>query len=469
MQILKNNFIELIKERPRSPIMNKIRSAIQFIFGENENYSLEQRLFISALIIGILLGFAGTLTNFILITENEAIIIPSILSFVLVIFFYLVRFKGLFKILVLPIIIFSYLGLAVIWYFNGGMDGSNEFIFIVAFILGLLIVEQNQKIYLFIFYVILKTALYLLQLYRPELIIGFPSVKARWLDIFFTSIYVSFIIYLIINFLHKNYTKERLTVEDSKKELQELNLELNESNNTKDLFFSIISHDLKSPFNSIIGLSDLLVRNVNTYDREKFQLLAKNINKSANETYLLLENLLKWSRLQRGIIIPDYGKYNLSKMISELGILYRESAKTKEIIINENVSEDIFVYCDEEIVKTVLRNLIANSIKFTEPKGFIYVSANENNGLVEIQITDTGVGIANEKIPELFSIDKNNSTKGTANEKGTGLGLHLCKALIEKHGGEMWVESDIGKGSSFYFTVKKFIDGEKANAIIFKN
>lgn len=449
--------------------MNRIKSAIRFIFGENESYSLEQRLFISALIIGILLGFIGTITNFILLDELVPIIIPSAVSLILVVFYYLVRFRGHFKLLTIPIILFSNIGLAFIWYFNGGMDGSNEFIFIIALMLGLLMVEQKHKIGLLIFFIILKTFLYSIQLYKPELITGFPTQKARWLDVYTTSIYISFLIYLIINFLHKNYMLERHKVEESKKELQELNLKLNESNNTKDLFFSIISHDLKSPFNSIIGLSEILTHNIDNFDKEKIQQIADNINKSANETYLLLENLLKWSRLQRGIIIPNFRNYSLSKIIDDLCLLYRELAKSKEISIITKIPDDFAIYCDEEIIKTVLRNLIANAIKFTEPKGRIILSATDTNGLVEIKVSDSGVGIASDKLPELFLINKSNSTKGTSNESGTGLGLHLCRALMETHGGRIWVESELGKGSSFYINVNRFIESEKENALVFQN
>jgi len=450
-------------------VMKKLKSAIEFVFGENESYSLEQRLFISALIIGIFLGIVGTITNYFLFASIVAIIIPVCISIILVVFYYFVRIKGFFKPLALPIIFFALIGLAFLWYNNGGIDGSNDSIFIIGLILGLIIVEPNKKIIVLSFFILIKAILYFIQLYRPELITPFPSENARWLDVFTTSIYITILIYLIINFLHKNYALERNKLEESKKELQELNLKLNESNKSKDMFFSIISHDLKSPFSSIIGLSEILAQNINEFDKEKIQQIADNINKSANETFLLLENLLKWSRLQRGIIIPNFGNHNLSKIVNNVCVLYREVAKTKEISIINKIAGDVSIYCDEEIIKTILRNLVANAIKFTEPKGLVILSATESKGLVEIEVSDSGVGIATDKLPELFSIDKNNSTKGTSNESGTGLGLHLCRALIETHGGKIWVESEVGKGSSFYISVTRVIESEKENALVFQN
>jgi len=443
--------------------MDKIKKIIKFILAENEDFTLEQRLFISALIIGILMGIIGTVTNFILLDSLIAILVPSFMAFILICFYYFVRIKLLFKPLSLPIIICAYFGLSVIWYHNGGMDGSNDIIFIVSFILGLIIVEKKKKVFILFFFIAIKSSLYFVQLYRPELIGSFPSEKARWLDVFSTSLYTTFLIYLIINFLHRNYTQERFKVEQSKKELIDLNIKLKESNDTKDMIFSIISHDLKSPFNSIIGFSDLLVNNLEKYDKTNIHTLATNINNAANETYLLLENLLKWASLQKGLLTPEYKKFNLLKIVDETCHLYLEIAKNKSIAININILDTIHINADLEITKTILRNLIANAIKFTDTNGNIFLSAIENDKEVEIKISDDGVGIAKERIPELFTIQKNNTTRGTANEKGTGLGLHLCKALIEKQGGTIEITSETGKGSTFSFTVAKFSVGEKVD------
>jgi signal transduction histidine kinase len=441
--------------------MKRLKDIVRFLFGENENYSLENRLFISALIIGMLLGIIGSATNFILLDSVIAIIIPILASLLLGGFYYFVRFKSVFKPLAFPIIVSAYIGLAFIWYFNGGMNGSNDFVFIVAFILGIIMVERKSKIYVFLLFITIKSILYFIQLYRPELIAQFPNENARWLDVYTTSLYTSFIIYLIINFLHRNYTQERLKVVKSKKELLATNLKLKESNETKDMLFSIISHDLRTPFSSILGFSKLLVQNTDNYDSEKIIRLARNINNTANETFLLLENLLKWSRLQNESIKPDFVKLNLYSIVEELYSIFSNLAINKKITINNEINPDIFVFCDEEMIKTVLRNLVINSIKFTEDEGLVEISATEFDKYIEVVVSDNGVGISADRIPELFNTLKINSTTGTGSEQGTGLGLHLCKALVEKQGGKIRVDSKSGEGSKFSFTVEKF--GETVN------
>lgn len=236
-------------------------------------------------------------------------------------------------------------------------------------------------------------------------------------------------------------------------QIQQKNIELEDLNATKDKFFSIIAHDLKSPFNSIVGLSDLLCSRVDDYPKEKIKTFAKAINDSAKQTFKLLENLLEWSQLQRGKIKLNLRYYNLKAIVDEIILLHNEMAMNKKIAIRVNVASNIFAHCDIEVTKTILRNLLSNAIKFTNNEGSITIDVAKIDSFIEVQVSDTGVGILPEKIPFLFTIEQDISTSGTANEKGTGLGLLLCKELIEKQGGKIWVESTVGKGSIFYFTI----------------
>lgn len=432
-----------------------LKKAFKYLLGESDNFSIEERLFLSALLIGILLGLMGTITNFILIDNTITILAPLFCSLILGNFYSYVRVKRLFDKLAFPIIISSFFAMGIIWIINGGIDGSNDTIFLIALILGLILVNNRKKIFVLILFIAIKTVLYFIQLYNPEIIQGFPSENARWFDVFTASLYTPFLVYLIISFLHRNYTLERQKVDDGKKVLEELNIELNASNETKDLFFSIISHDLKSPFNSILGFSDLLVNNAANYDTDKIKIFAKSINTVAGETYHLLENLLKWTRLQQGMIEPDYSVENLLLLSNQIVSLYSELAKTKEIDIENHIEPEIFIYCDIEITKIVIRNFLANAIKFTAPKGNISIWARIIEQMVEIKITDNGIGIEPENIDELFKLNPKGSTKGTSNETGTGIGLYLSKVFIEKQGGKIGVESAPGKGSTFSFTVEK--------------
>jgi len=165
------------------------------------------------------------------------------------------------------------------------------------------------------------------------------------------------------------------------------------------------------------------------------------------------ENLMDWSQLQTGVLVPIIEKQNIKLIVEDTFLLSNENAKLKNITLQNNIKKNIFINCDLEMTKTILRNLISNAIKFTKNEGLISINYVEKVSNIEISISDNGVGIATEKIPYLFTIEKNISTLGTCEEKGTGLGLILCKELIEKQGGKIWAESELGKGSNFKFTI----------------
>ena len=234
---------------------------------------------------------------------------------------------------------------------------------------------------------------------------------------------------------------------------------LKESNRTKDKFFSIIAHDLRSPFNTMLGFAKLLVNKFDSFEVKKQKEFLGIITKDIENTHKLLENLFLWARTQRGTIDFYPEKENLYLLTGETVDLFRQSAADKAIIIINQMPEDIYVNADKNMLLTILRNLISNAIKFTQKDGKVLINARFNvdeNGqnYVEISVKDTGVGMANEKKVQLFKISENISTKGTEGETGTGLGLILCKEFVEKHGGKIWVESEVWKGSTFIFTLK---------------
>jgi len=255
----------------------------------------------------------------------------------------------------------------------------------------------------------------------------------------------------IVNFIAiKNDISLRKVAENK---IRVQNEELKELNTTKDKFFSIIAHDLRSPFNTILGFSEYLVNNIDECDKDEIKIYINDIRVSANKTYKLLENLLEWSRINRGLVKPYLQNYNLKIIALEMELFNGENAKAKSITIQNNIKDDLYIYCDIEMTRTVLRNLISNAIKFTNNDGVVSIDAIQKQNSIEIQIKDSGVGIPPEKIPYLFSIEKNISTNGTANETGTGLGLLLCKELVDSQGGKIWVESVEGEGSTFFFNL----------------
>ncbi len=239
--------------------------------------------------------------------------------------------------------------------------------------------------------------------------------------------------------------KAELEIKENEKQLIQLNAD-------KDLFMSILGHDLRSPFNSFLGLSELLVETISRNDFDKTIDIANNINTSAQKAFNLLEELLIWANTQQGKIqfIPQ--KLNLAGICDHIFTILKPTAKTKNIILNYIATNPIIIYADIDMLKTILRNLISNAIKFTNEGGIININAVELSGNITISVSDNGIGIEPENLCKLFDISQVYTTTGTAKELGTGLGLILCKNFIEKHGGKIWVESEVGKGSQFTFT-----------------
>ena len=247
--------------------------------------------------------------------------------------------------------------------------------------------------------------------------------------------------------------KQKLIQKQAEK-LQETNDELSALNITKDRFFSILAHDLRNPFNTVGGFTELLLRNLDRYTPDKIRHFIEVINKTSHNTYLLLNNLLDWSRSQSGQMQFNPVNINLHIIVEETLVLLTSQATQKNIEISHEVEPDIFVFADENMLKTVLRNLISNAIKFTKSRGAVTIEASQKDGTVVIEVIDTGIGIPPEKIDDLFRIDVNFHNQGTNNEQGTGLGLILCKEFIEKNGGKIWIKSAINKGSTFGFSLK---------------
>ncbi|HAW09152.1 MAG TPA: hypothetical protein DCW42_08330 [Bacteroidetes bacterium] len=250
-----------------------------------------------------------------------------------------------------------------------------------------------------------------------------------------------------------NLRKNIETIQAQQNQLLIQNKELHELNATKDKFFSIIAHDLKNPISSFRDSIDLLANDYEKFTEfEKIEFITE-INKSANGVYELLENLLTWSRSQRGKIEFNPQNFYLTYIANNVLSLLKPVAQKKEIQIISNIDENLSVFGDINMINTVLRNLVSNAIKFTPIGGNITINSEIIDGFVKISVSDTGIGISEENLNKLFTLDQQITTIGTNQEKGTGLGLIICKEFIEKHNGIISVESKIGKGSTFSFTV----------------
>ena len=255
-----------------------------------------------------------------------------------------------------------------------------------------------------------------------------------------------------VDYIRKPIDKTELTARVySMLKLAESYKEIKLLNATKDKFFSIIAHDLRAPLGGLQNLTDLLYNEYNTYDEESLKNTIKLLYESSKTTFNLLENLLTWSSLQRNKITYKPERFSINQIISENISLLENCAKEKEISIINDCKKEIHVFADKNMILTVLRNLISNAVKFTPKKGKITIGSKLiDEKTVQVWIADTGIGISKENILKLFSIEQVFTTIGTEKETGTGLGLILCKEFIEKNRGEIKLESESGKGTTFF-------------------
>jgi len=278
--------------------------------------------------------------------------------------------------------------------------------------------------------------------------------------------------FLVSYFTEKSRIKEfglvtRLKHEQEKtrqllldKELQNKEIETSRDqlkilNANKDRFFSILAHDLRNPMATFLSHTDFLVENYKAYSEEEKINVFKSINKSTTRIYTLLDNLLKWSRLQIKNISFNPEKISITEITEKTVDILAEQTKTKNISIKLKIENNLFCYADKNMINSTLKNLVSNAIKFSFEKSEITITATSLNQFIKISVADHGTGISKEDQEKLFKIEKYISTPGTNKEEGTGLGLILCKEFTEKNGGEINVDSNSNKGSVFSFTIPK--------------
>ena len=263
-----------------------------------------------------------------------------------------------------------------------------------------------------------------------------------------------FILFILKKYFDKIKLNQLLEEKNRQIELSEQELRL--LNASKNKFFSIIAHDLKNPLHTVMGFSQLLSNNYDQFSENERRKFATDIYKSTNNIFRLLENLLQWSKSQTGRLNFSPVETELARLLENSASVLRPMAEQKKIQMTFNCSEDLKVYADPLMIETVLRNLINNAIKFTPDNGTIGIAVEKIENTVRINVSDTGMGISEDDIQNLFHIDSKVKRKGTNNEDGSGLGLILCKEFVSKNNGSISVESQSGKGSLFSFTVPAY-------------
>lgn len=239
--------------------------------------------------------------------------------------------------------------------------------------------------------------------------------------------------------------------------LKKSNEELIELNATKDKFFSIIAHDLRSPFQSLLGFAEILTTEIDSLSKDDIVYFSKGLNEDLRNLYGLLDNLLHWSMMQRNLLEFNPVEVDLFELVNKTIRLLHQNAVNKNISISNKINPGTFALADIDMVRLVVQNLLINAIKFTKSDGHILVTAVDEKNQIQVSVEDNGMGIDADKVTGMFGLNKMFTTNGTEGEKGTGLGLPLCKEFVERNEGRIWVESKPGKGSKFIFNLKKSI------------
>ncbi|MCP4395878.1 MAG: response regulator [bacterium] len=234
---------------------------------------------------------------------------------------------------------------------------------------------------------------------------------------------------------------------------------LEEANASKDKFFSIISHDLRSPFNSLLGFTEFMYQNFDTYTQEQVKNNIQRLYKISECLFVLLENLLTWARLQRGGMEYSPKRFDFSDIVENIMSLFHAESERKGISLSSSIQTGMELYADYDMIHTILRNLVSNALKFTGSGGTIHIANQTFEEFFEIMVSDSGSGIPRDDLQKLFRIDMQYRRSGTDGESGTGLGLILCQELVHKNGGKIWVESEFGTGTIFRFTLPRRSDG----------
>lgn len=460
----------------------QILNSLRYITGDPEEFSLQHRLLNASLFAVIILNIIALLTNITLqlFWGINVLDVFTIVFFTIILVYSKKAKKQRFvELTALGFLILVYT--PIMWFLNGGSNSS--FQYYIPFIIIGIHVSATVRSRRILIPMMIAVSVFLigLEYFHPEWIVAYDSRFARYADLM-SGLFISLTgIYIFANVYfnqiveannklqqqndHLTKIKEDLLsyqqkIKRQNTELEEKNKKLKELTSTKDMFMSIISHDLRSPFNSLLGLTEILIlkkdRMIN--DPETLKLV-NSIHESAEQAYKLVLNLLEWSRLQSDRIEYSPERINLNTLVKNNIDLTRIQAKNKDIDISfEHGMYSCLAHADKNMINTVIRNFISNAIKYTHRGGKIHILCGCNEKECMVSVQDNGLGIHKDMLQQILTTDNKVSTKGTAGELGTGLGLVLCKEFAQKNKGRIGIESELGKGSTFTLFLPLFKD-----------
>jgi two-component system sensor histidine kinase/response regulator len=411
-----------------------------WLVGNPENFTLESRIFHAFCVFAIITNCIETAIN-LLNSQEASILITAFLAIVQVGCYYMSRFKNKGKLAIIITAVEVNLATAIGYFYNSGLTGSTLLIFVIVLFILLLIVQPRQWLFWYSVNLLVVMSLVIWEFYHPEIIQHYyENRKAMFIDIGFSYVMVATLIFVCTIQMRKRYNLQLLLTEEKAFNLQLLH-------NEKDKLFSIISHDLNAPLAAIKQYLDLL-NDVELEQAERV-FIEKSLVKSVGSTQDLLHNLLQWSNSQMKKVAVDLQEVNLEEVLRSTINTFYQIALNKEINLATDVDSSIFVTADINMLQLIIRNLINNAIKFTPPKGKIWIKALIENDCCVLTVVDNGVGIPIEKQSKIFSLDIQ-STAGTTLETGSGLGLVLVKEYTVMQQGKIWFKSEPGQGTTFY-------------------
>jgi signal transduction histidine kinase len=430
--------------------------------GDTAGYAMENRAFNYISLVSFILLFNFLVGDLYV----KQYIMAGVLVLLMITVGVLYYFSRVHKYYQTPLILYGiccYLALILNYYINEGINGPTVCLFFLIFHLLIAIGRPRHYAIWIVLQILIVPVLLVSEYLHPEWVPkNYPSVEMRFVDIGFSYIVAITFIFSVINFLRLNYNRERKLAIEREKAISRQNILIKEQyqllakvNAEKDTLFSIISHDLRSPLDSIMGYLSLVSAN-QLEESEKNELEAELLQRT-RYTSDMLHNLLSWAKAQMSGVTVNLSPVNLSDLVAEVTRNKFLVADKKGVAIECTVDRDLHVMADKDMLTIVIRNLINNAIKFTPQGGSVSINARPVAINIELEVKDNGIGIPDEKHPEIFA-QTTSSTYGTDNEKGIGLGLRLCKGFVNYQNGSIYFSTKLGEGTTFFVALPSASD-----------
>lgn len=420
------------------------------LIGDPEDFKKEHRAFNAVSVLSLIMLALMLTINVILELEVVAIACAIVMALLGIVYF-LSRVDNNYKLGKTFFAIISYCLFTVLFFYNSGSRGPIIYHFFLSFQLILAFSNTKRHLLWMLLHISVVSSLLIFEYYQPERIPDiYKSRSDQFIDLLSSGIAVIIGIYFITKYLRSSYDREKKNADDRAELIIAQNAQLYKLNQEKTKILSILGHDLRSPLNSITTVLNFLT-NYPLPEEHRIRLQKELLDTTRNTSEMLL-NLLSWSSEQMNGIEPKLISVNVQMAFQKVLENQQLMARSKEVKINTQIADELHVLADYNMIEVVLRNIINNAIKFTAPMGVVTITASKSDDCCLIAIRDTGIGMSEEQMSTLFTMDIH-STYGTNNEKGIGLGLVLCKEFTEMQGGKIWVESKIGLGSVFQLSL----------------